>query len=420
MKFFLKNARHLGAPVDLLCEDGKIVTMTPAGKTPAPEDAQTEDAGGLVLLPGLADCHVHLREPGFEWKEDIGTGLEAAAHGGFCQVMCMPNTKPVNDSASVTRFMLERARTTHPAGPRLYPVGAASVGLASREMALLGELKDAGCVAISNDGRPMTNTELMRRTMEYAWDLGLVFTDHCEDPDLAKGYLMNEGQVSGRLGVMGQPVVGEAMQVARDVMLSEYLNIPIHIAHVSCRMSADIIAWAKKRGAKVTAETTPHYLLLDESEMEGYNTLAKVNPPLRTPDDREAMREAVKNGTIDIIVTDHAPHIAMEKNTTLDLAPNGITGLDLSLTLIWSLVRDGVITEADLIRLMAEKPAEIFGLPCCRFNPGDPADFILFDPELEWTVTPETLYSKSFNTPYLNKTVRGRTAHSWIGGVKLF
>ena len=232
MKFFLKNARHLGAPVDLLCEDGKIVTMPPAGKTPAPEDAQTEDAGGLVLLPGLTDCHVHLREPGFEWKEDIGTGLEAAAHGGFCQVMCMPNTKPVNDSASVTRFMLERARTTHPAGPRLYPVGAASVGLASREMALLGELKDAGCVAISNDGRPMTNTELMRRTMEYAWDLGLVFTDHCEDPDLAKGYLMNEGQVSGRLGVMGQPVVGEAMQVARDVMLSEYLNIPILLQDV--------------------------------------------------------------------------------------------------------------------------------------------------------------------------------------------
>lgn len=420
MKFCLQNARHLGCAVDLLIEDNTVVTMTPAGKQPAPQDAQIFDAKGLVLLPSLTDCHVHLREPGFEWKEDICSGLEAAARGGFGQVMCMPNTLPVNDSAAVTRFMLEKAHSSHPAGPRLYPVAAATLGLKGQGMAPLGELREAGCVAVSNDGRPMHNAELMRRTMEYAWDLGIIFTDHCEDPDLAKGYLMNEGPMSGRLGVMGQPVAGEAMQVARDILLSEYLNIPVHIAHVSCKMSADLIAWAKARGTKVTAETCPHYLLLEESSLDNYNTLAKVNPPLRTSEDRQALREAVKNGTIDIIVTDHAPHAAMEKNTTLDLAPNGITGLDLSLTLIWSLVRDGVLAEADLIRLMAERPAEIFKLPCNHFNPGDPADFLLFDPNEQWVVCPENLASKSSNTPYLGKTVLGRVKHHWLGGIQLF
>ena len=420
MKFCLTNARHLGCDVDLHIEDGKVVTMTPAGRIPPAGDEAVEDAQGLVLLPGLTDCHVHLREPGFEWKEDIASGLEAAAHGGFCQVMCMPNTNPCNDTAGVTYLMLAKARKSHPHGPRLCPVAAASLGLKSQTMAPLGELKEAGCVAVSNDGRPMTNTELMRRTMEYAHDLGLVFTDHCEDLQLAPGYLMNEGAVSGELGVMGQPVVGEALQVARDCMLAEYLGIPVHIAHVSCKLAADVIAWFKSRGAKVTAETCPHYLLLDETLMAGYNAWAKVNPPLRTPADREAMVKAVKDGTIDIIVTDHAPHADLDKDQTLDEAPNGHTGLDLSLSLIWGLVREGALSEADVVRLMAEKPAEIFSLPVNRFNPGDPADFILFDPSLEWVVSPETVYSKSCNTPHRGKTLQGRCVHNWIGGVKLF
>ena len=420
MKFCLTNAQYLEAPVDVLVEDGHIVTMMPQGRLDVPADCESIDAEGKVLLPSLTDCHVHLRDPGFEWKEDINTGLETAARGGFGRVMCMPNTKPVNDNAAVTRYMLEKAAKTHPHGPFLHPVAAATPGLKCEGLSPLGELKEAGCVAVSNDGKPMSNTELMRRAMEYAWDLGLIFTDHCEDPQLAPDYLMNEGVVSARLGVMGQPVVGEALQVARDCMLSEYLDIPVHIAHVSCAMAVDIIAWAKARGTKVTAETCTHYLMLEESSMEDYNTLAKVNPPLRTAKDRARVREAVKSGLIDIVVTDHAPHAAMEKETTLDLAPNGYTGMDLSLPLMWQLVRENVLDQSDIVRLMATRPNEIFKLPCNRFNPGDPADFILFDPDLSWTVTKEALYSKSWNTPYLGQTIKGRVIHHWLGGVQLF
>ena len=274
MTLCIKNARHLDAPVDLLVRDGKIVTMTPAGHHAAPEGSQIVDARGLILMPSMVDAHVHLREPGFEYKEDINTGLEAAARGGFGSVMCMANTKPVNDNASVTRFMLDRAAQTHPHGPRLCPIAAATVGLAGEEMAPLQELKDAGCVAISNDGRPMPGTELLRRVMEYGADLGLTFIDHCEDSTLARGWVMNEGPLSGSLGVKGQPPVGEAVQAARDIMLAEYLNLPVHIAHVSSALTVDIIAWGKARGVKVTAETCPHYLTLDESALDGYNTNA--------------------------------------------------------------------------------------------------------------------------------------------------
>lgn len=418
MKFCLTNALYLGSKVDVLVEDGRIVTMVPQGK--GPQDVEQVDAKGLVLLPALTDCHVHFRDPGFEYKEDINSGLEAAAHGGFGSVICMPNTKPVNDSAAVTRYMLEKAEKTHPHGPRLFPAAAATPGLKCEGLSPLAELKEAGCVCVTNDGRPMTNTELMRRAMEYAWDLGLKFTDHCEDDQLAPGYLMNEGEMSAKLGVMGQPVVGEAIQVARDIMLSEYLDIPVHIAHVSCAMAVDVIRRAKERGVKVTAETCTHYLMLDETELAGYNTLAKVNPPLRTAKDREAMRKAVKDGVIDIIVTDHAPHAEYEKNTTLDQAPNGFIGLELSLPLVWELVREGILNEADVVRLMAVRPNEIFNLPCNRFNPGDPADFILFDPDEEWVVARENLCSKSCNTPYIGKTLKGRVKHHWQDGWQLF
>ena len=362
MTLCIKNARHLDAPVDLLVRDGKIVTMTPAGHHAAPEGSQIVDARGLILMPSMVDAHVHLREPGFEYKEDINTGLVAP----------------------------------------------------------LQELKDAGCVAISNDGRPMPGTELLRRVMEYGADLGLTFIDHCEDSTLARGWVMNEGPLSGSLGVKGQPPVGEAVQAARDIMLAEYLNLPVHIAHVSSALTVDIIAWGKARGVKVTAETCPHYLTLDESALDGYNTNAKVSPPLRRPEDREALRRAIKDGTIDILATDHAPHAAHEKERTLDEAPCGFTGMDLALTLTWQLVREGVISEADLHRLWSVRPAEIFNLPLNRFEPGDPADFFLFDPEEKWTVSRETLYSKSYNTPFLGREMQGRVRHHWLGGVQLF
>lgn len=420
MTLCIKNARHLEAPVDLLVDGDRILTMTPAGHHAAPGGCEIFDAHGLMLMPSFIDAHVHLREPGFEYKEDIASGLEAAAHGGFGAVMCMANTKPVNDTAAVTRFMLERARESHPHGPRLHPIAAASVGLKGEEMAPLAELKQAGCVAVSNDGRPMENAELLRRIMEYAADLDLIFIDHCEDARLGKGWLMNEGAVSGLLGVKGQPDVGEAVQIARDVMLAEYLHLPVHIAHVSSSLSVDVIAWGKARGVQVSAETCPHYLLLDESALEGYNTAAKVSPPLRRPEDREALRRAVKDGTIDILVTDHAPHAAHEKEGTLDEAPCGLTGLDLAVSLTWALVREGVLAEADLQRLWCRRPAEIFRLPWNGFAPGDPADFFLLDPDEVWTPGPETMYSKSRNTPFLGRSLHGRVKHHWLGGQRLF
>ena len=419
MSLLIKNARHLEAPVDLLVRHGKIVTMTPAGHHTY-DSREVFDAKGLVLMPSCIDAHVHLREPGFEYKEDIASGLEAAARGGFGAVMCMANTKPVNDTASITRAMLDSARKSHPNGPRLHPIAAATVGLKGEEMAPLAELKDAGCVAVSNDGRPLDNAELVRRIMEYGADLGLILIDHCEDPHLAKGWRMHEGVTSGLLGVKGQPAAGEANQAMRDIMLAEYLGVPVHIAHVSAALTVDCIAWGKARGVKVTAETCPHYLLLDETALEGYNTQAKVSPPLRTAADREALRRAVKNGTIDILATDHAPHAAHEKEGTLDDAMCGFTGLDLALSLTWGLVVDGILTEADVQRLWSQRPAEIFNLPRNSFTPGDPADFFLFDPNESWIPSQATLFSKSCNTPFLGQTLRGRVKHHWMGGMQLF
>lgn len=420
MRLCIKNARHLEAPVDLLVTGGKITTMTPAGHHTPPEGCEIFDARGLVLMPSLIDAHVHLRDPGFEYKEDVASGLEAAARGGFGGVMCMANTRPVNDTASVTRHMLDKARQSHPHGPRLFPVAAATVGLKGEIMAPLAELREAGCVAVSNDGRPLENAELVRRIMEYAADLGLVLIDHCEDPHLARGWIMHEGYVSGLLGLKGQPPTGEAVQAARDIMLAEYLDIPVHIAHVSAELTVDIIRWAKARGVKVSAETCPHYLLLDEHALENYSTQAKVSPPLRTARDRDALREAVKTGIVDILVTDHAPHAAHEKDGTLDEAPCGFTGLDLALSLTWGLVCEGVLTEADAHRLWCRRPGEIFALPWNGFIPGDPADFFLFDPDETWVASRETMYSKSLNTPFLGQTLRGRVKHHWMEGKQLF
>jgi len=415
----VRNARYLGIPHDLLVREGRIAAFAPSPLTSPEPGLEEIDAAGLVIFPSFIDAHVHLREPGYEWKETVASGLSAAAHGGIGRVMCMANTDPVNDRANVTRLILEAASVAHPHGPFVHPVAAATVGLKGEALAPLGELAQAGCVAVSNDGRPLASTEIVRRVMEYAADLGLILIDHCEDPWLAHGAHMSEGALSGRLGVRGQPDVAESIQAARDVLLAEYLGLPVHIAHVSCRRTVDVIAQAKSRGVAVTAETCPHYLLLDESSLDGYRTDAKVNPPLRTPDDVQAMREAVKSGILDILVTDHAPHAIHEKEQPLDLAPNGMIGLDTALSLMWSLIRNGVLTEKDLIRLYATEPARIFKLPVNRFQPGDPADFFLFDPDEEWTVTPQNLYSKSSNTPWLGQSLRGRVKAHWMGGVRI-
>ena len=415
----ITNARYQGHAVDMYVEEGRVARMIAHGTETPPENAHHVDAAGAVLFPSFIDAHVHLRDPGFEWKEDVASGLAAAAFGGFGTVMCMPNTDPVNDDPAITLQILDKAAKAWPYGPKVMPIGALSMGLKGEGLAPFGELAAAGCVAFSNDGLPVKNTELFRRAMEYASDFGLFIIDHCEDPYLAAKTVMNEGLTSSLIGVKGQPDVGETIQVARSVLLADYLGLPVHIAHVSCARSVDVIAWAKSRGVKVTAETCPHYLLLDDTALSTYNTNAKVNPPLRLPSDVEALRKAVKSGVIDMLVTDHAPHAAHEKEHPLDQAPNGFTGMDTALATTWELVTSGVLDEGDFVRLWCTRPGEVFRVPVNGFTPGAPADFFLFDPDLQWEVRPETMHSKSCNSPWLGQTLRGRVTAHWIGGVRI-
>lgn len=413
--FVLENVLWHDAAHDLHVENGAVKELVPAGSVAS--DAKKIDGKGMLLLPALTDVHTHLREPGQEWKEDIASGLTAAAHGGFANIMCMANTSPVNHTAAVTTLMLDKARKAFPdGGPRLFPIGALTMNLAGKDLAPMGELVEAGCKAISNDGQPVENNELFRRALEYAADCGVRVIDHCEDPHMTIGAGINEGVVSSRLGLKGQSTCAEAIQVARDVILSEYLKIPVHLAHISCRESLEIIRNAKERGVQITAETCPHYLTLTEEATAEYDTNAKVNPPLRTQDDVDAMREAVRTGVIDMLATDHAPHAAHEKEHPFMQAPNGITGLDTALPVTMKLVEDGILSIDDLIRLWCTAPAKTFGLPCNTFAPGDPADFILYDPKEFWVVSEETLYSKGKNTPLLGTTMLGRCAALYVGG----
>jgi len=404
------------SPMDLFVSKGRVSALVPAGSRPVPEGAKTVEAEGLILMPGLSDVHVHLREPGQEWKETIATGLAAAAKGGFVNVMCMANTDPVNDQACVTESMLDKAAKAHPRGPRLFPVGALTIGLEGKALAPMEELKLAGCKAFSNDGRPVADSELFRRALEYASDLGIPVIDHCEDPYLAPHAGINEGAVSARLGLRGAPVAGEAIQVARDCLLAQYLGVPIHLAHISCAMSVDLIRAAKAKGAPVTAETAPHYLILTEEACEGYDTAAKVNPPLRTRSDQQALLAALEDGTIDVLATDHAPHAAHEKETPFDEAPNGISGLETALSVTWELVARGELEARTLLSAWCTRPAEIFGLPLNRFQEGDPADFILFDPSARWRVTPQSLASKGKNTPLLGRELTGQVRAAFVAG----
>ena len=421
--FVLRNAKIGTRFIDVWVENGLIKNTAHHDSDEAkamPTDIHQEDAKGLKIFPSFIDAHVHLREPGYEYKEDIASGLNAAAHGGFGAVMCMANTKPVNDNASVTRFMLDAARRAYPdGGVRLYPIGALTMGLEGKALAPMAELKEAGCVAFSNDGRPVTNTEIFRRALEYAHDQGCPVIDHCEDEFLANGGDMNEGARSGLMGLKGQPSIAETIQVHRDILLAQYTGANVHLAHISTAQSMEAIFQAKGNRVPVTAETCLHYLFLDESAVEGYNTSAKVNPPLRTPEDVEKVREALSNGTIDILTTDHAPHAAHEKETPFAEAPFGISGLDTAVSLTWELVRDGVINESDMVRLWCHGPARLFKLPITTFQPGDSADFFLFSPNEVWTLTPENMYSKSKNTPFLGREMFGRVKAHWVQGVKV-
>lgn len=419
----VRRATMDGKEVDIFVSGGKIAAVKPSAETVDAGKAKVEEAFGLTVMPSMTDVHVHLREPGFEYKEDIESGLRAAAWGGFSNIMCMANTKPVNDEDSVTTLMLDQAKKFWPKGPRLFPIGALTRQLKGEELAPMAELARAGCAAFSNDGVPVKSTELFRRAMEYASDWDRVVIDHCEDPYLGVAAGVNEGAVSSRLGLPAQPDVAEALQVSRDVLLAEYLDLPIHLAHISCKKAVDIIRFAKERGVKVTAETTPHYLTMTEDYLEAevteYDTNAKVNPPLRTEEDRQAMIAALNDGTIDCLATDHAPHAAFEKETEFDVSPCGISGLDTALSVTWQLVREGVLTREAFTRAWTTAPCAIFNLPVNTFAPGDPADFFLFDEAEEWTVGPDTMHSKGKNTPLFGTVRKGRVKTHFIQGKKI-
>lgn len=403
---------------DILIEGGIIKAIGPYGTLGAGFNGHVIDAKGKLVTPGLFDMHVHLREPGEEYKETIETGCRAAVAGGFVAVASMPNTKPPNDNGSVTQYIIKRAKEVGLA--RVYPVAAISINQEGKNLCEFGELKEAGAVAVSDDGRCVTNSELMRRALEYASYFNLTVISHCEDHYLSKGGQMHEGVVSTQIGLKGIPSEAEEIMVWREIALSKLTGVPVHIAHVSTKGSVELIALAKEKGIKVTAETAPHYFTLDHSEVRGYNTLAKVNPPLRTEIDREAIRKGLSEGIIDVIATDHAPHSVLEKEVEFDKAAFGMIGLELAIPLTLNLVREGYLSIVEAIRKLSLNPYRILGLEGGSIEVGKKADITIIDPEIEWEVNPSEILSKGKNTPFLNKVMKGRAIYTIVEGRVVF
>jgi dihydroorotase len=409
-------ARRLDEPADVYLLEGRVEGV--GRNLGTPPGAMVVDASGQVVAPGLIDVHVHLREPGQEDLETVATGAMAAAAGGFTAVCAMPNTDPVCDNQGVVGFVKAQAQRAGKA--RVYPIGAVSLGQQGQQLAEFGELVGAGAVAVSDDGKPVASSHLMRTALEYARTFGIPVADHCEDPTLAGG-AMHEGLVSTRLGLKGIPSAAEEIMVARDLLLAELTGGHIHLCHMSTRGSVDLIRRAKERGVRVTAEACPHHFSLTDEACEGYDTNAKMNPPLREAADREAIRQALKDGTIDVIATDHAPHHYDAKEREFDDAPNGIIGLETALGLaITELVATRLLTLPELVARMSTMPAKIFGLPGGTLAPGAPADVTVFDPAAEWTVRPQEFLSKSRNTPFGGRRLTGRATVTIVRGQVVF
>ena len=410
-------SQNLEAPRDLLIEDGKIAALSPAGAIPS-EGRRVIAAQGLVVAPGLIDMHVHLREPGEEYKETILTGTAAAVRGGFSAVAAMPNTHPVNDNAAVTRFILEAARAAGLA--RVYPVGAISMGSAGESLSEYGDQKETGAVAFSDDGRPVMNPLLMRRALEYARTFDLPLIAHEEDLDLRGKGVMHEGRVSLELGLRGIPAAAEEAMIFRDLALLQLTGGRLHIAHVSAFGSVALIRQAKVAGLTVTAETAPHYFSLTDEAVMGYDTNAKVNPPLRTVADQAAIKEGLRDGTLDAIASDHAPRTSLEKDLEFQAAAFGLIGLETSLGLSLKLVHDGILTLMQLVAAMSTNPARILNVPGGTLTPGAPADVTLIDLNRTWQVDANTFTSKSRNCPFHGWTLPGRAVMTIVGGKVVF
>ncbi|MSP59093.1 MAG: dihydroorotase [Myxococcales bacterium] len=401
---------------DVILDGGRVIAVEPEAASAYAKrpGAQVIEARGLVVAPGLVDLHVHLREPGHEYKEDIASGSRAAAAGGFTSICCMPNTQPPNDCRAVTDLIVRRAREA--AVVRIYPVGAISQGLKGEALAEMGEMKDAGIVAVSDDGRPVMNAALMRRALEYARTFGLPVVQHCEDLDLAAEGVMNEGPVATRAGLRGQPSAAESVMVARDLELLAWTGGRYHVAHVSTVAAVRMVREAKRRGLQVTCEVTPQHLTLTDAACAGYDTDTKCAPPLRGQADLEALREALADGTIDCIATDHAPHAAQEKQLEFDHAAFGMIGLETALGLGLRLVDEKVLDLPTLIARFTVGAARVFDLPAGTLANGAAADVVVFDPAAEWTIEPATFRSKSKNSPFAGLTARGRVMLTIVGG----
>ena len=419
MTLLIKNghiidpANKVEGKLDLLIADGKIAKLGKPGSLPA-NGAEVIDASGKLVVPGLIDMHVHLREPGYEYKETIATGTAAAKAGGFTAVCCMPNTNPVNDSRSVTEFILSQA--ANEALARVFPIGAITKGSKGEELAEMGELHEAGCKGISDDGKPVMRAAVMRRAMEYSTIFDIAVISHCEDASLAAQGVMNEGFVSTELGLRGIPNAAEDVMTARDIELAELTGARLHICHVSTAGSVRMIREAKQRGVKVTAETCPHYFSLTDEAVRGYHTMAKMNPPLRTADDVAAIRQGLKDGTLDVIATDHAPHALDEKSVEFDAAPFGIVGLETSVGLSFKLVQEGILSMADLITRMSTTPARIIKSGGGMLSVGAEADITIIDPDLDWTVNASQFLSKSKNTPFDGWKLKGKAVRTIVEG----
>jgi dihydroorotase len=401
---------------DLFVLDGKFVDSLSAA---ARKRARVIEGNGLVACPGLVDIHVHFREPGQTHKETIGTGSRAGAAGGFTTVVCMPNTSPVADNAGTIQLMQDVI--SRDAVIRVYPTGCITVGMKGQALAPIGSLKRAGVVAITDDGDCVQSNDLMRRAVEYAKMFDLPVMDHCQDHSMTQGSVMNEGVMSTRLGLRGWPHAAEDLIVARNVILSEYTGAHIHLQHISSKFSVDVIRRAKQRGARITAEATPHHIALTEDALATYDANFKMNPPLRTDDDRRSLIEGLRDGTLDIIATDHAPHTDYEKDKEFDFAPNGIIGLETALAVsLEILVRQNRFKLPHVLDLMTRRPAELMHLTGGTLATGAPADICLFDPAEKWRYDAKTGFSKSSNSPWTGQTLTGRVKTTIVGGRVVF
>ncbi|MGH7391915.1 MAG: dihydroorotase [Candidatus Rokuibacteriota bacterium] len=414
----LDPANTLDAVADVLLEGGQVARVGP--RLEAPAGAEVIDATGKVVCPGFIDLHVHLREPGFEYKETVATGTRAAAAGGFTAVCCMANTSPVNDNGSITEYILERARTEG-SGVRVHPIGAVTRGLRGEELAELAELAESGCVAFSDDGKCVMNAALYRRAMEYTLPFGTPVISHAEDSHLAGGAAMHEGVVSTELGLPGAPAAAEDVMVARDIILAELTGAHVHIAHLSTAGAVRLVREARARGVRVTAEVTPHHLVLTDEAVRTFDPNTRMSPPLRSKRDVEALREALADGTIDCVATDHAPHALSEKEGAYDQAASGVVGLETAVAVLLDrLVRPGLVPLETLVARLSRDPARLLNLPGGRLAPGAPADLTILDLDRELTVDPARFHSRSRNTPFAGWTLRGGPWMTIVSGRKVF